>query len=557
MIFLQNRFAIFSVLIIFIYIAPFLVLGEQSFVLIHDMLDHHIAKFKTLAESDLIFGDSSSQLDMLMNAPRVAFGSEIKLVFWLFYFFDPFDAYVINQVLLRLIAFTGMLLLLNNYVFLKDQNRFSILVSLLFALLPFYSTAGISVAGLPLISYIFLKIRAGNDHYKDWIILITFPLYSSLVFSMMFYIIFICFLWLYDIFNYRVSIKFTISIALLSIIFLITNYRLVETFFFGLDFTSHRVEMATVGSSYGFFEAVIKSGKHFVLGQYHAHSMHIIFLPIILFVFFKNITAKSKNSLFLVLFVLNVLISLWYGFWDSEVLSVIREPISSFLPINLIRFHILSPFIWYVLLALAIKDLLLVNNFFIRDTLVKFIFSITLIFLFIKSDFINEYRLHNISYKSFYSENLFNKIDNYINEEQETYKVVSIGIHPSIARYNNFYTLDGYLTNYDLKYKHNFRNIIAPELQKNKELESYFDDWGSRCYVFINDIGKNFMRNKNQVYPITVTLDTIALYNMGGRYVFSSYKILNFKENNMSFLEKFEDDESAWDIYLYEVNALN
>ena len=87
--------------------------------------------------------------------------------------------------------------------------------------------------------------------------------------------------------------------------------------------------------------------------------------------------------------------------------------------------------------------------------------------MFFKSDFVHEYNLNDITYKEFYSEELFDEIEKYIEKDKQSYKVVSIGIHPSIADIM-VYTLDGYLTNYDLDYKHQFREIISPELKKMK-----------------------------------------------------------------------------------------
>ena len=66
----------------------------------------------------------------------------------------------------------------------------------------------------------------------------------------------------------------------------------------------------------------------------------------------------------------------------------------------------------------------------------------------------------------------------------EDYRVASIGIHPAIAQYNGFYTLDTYNNFYPLSYKHEFRKIIEKELEKNKKIRNYFDAWGGRCYFF-------------------------------------------------------------------------
>ena len=109
---IRNNPNLIAFTLLIVYLSPYFIFSQDSYVLIHDMLDHHIAKFKTLAESGMIFSQSSSQLDMYMNAPRAAFGSEIKFVFWLYYFFDPFTAYVLNQIFIRIIAFIGMYYLL-------------------------------------------------------------------------------------------------------------------------------------------------------------------------------------------------------------------------------------------------------------------------------------------------------------------------------------------------------------------------------------------------------------------------------------------------------------
>jgi hypothetical protein len=128
-------------------------------------------------------------------------------------------------------------------------------------------------------------------------------------------------------------------------------------------------------------------------------------------------------------------------------------------------------------------------------------------------------------------------------------------MHPAIALYNGFYTLDGYSVSYDIEYKYKFRQIIEPELKKNEILRGYFDNWGSRVYVFSNDIKKNFLRKKNETYPININLNTSALYGMGGRYILSTYEIKNYKENNLEHLNVFDDPRSIWKIYLYRVDA--
>ncbi len=52
-------------------------------------------------------------------------------------------------------------------------------------------------------------------------------------------------------------------------------------------------------------------------------------------------------------------------------------------------------------------------------------------------------------------------------------------------------------------------------------------------------------------------MNTDALYEMGGRYIFSSLPIENAHENNLIFEKSFEHPESAWKVYLYRVMLQN
>ena len=551
--FFYNPLIIFFLFILFLYISPFFLLGKDSYVLIHDNLDIKFLILKILSESEMIFAPSSTIIEQYMNLPRASLGSEWDFTLLLFYLFEPFTAYSINQILIRLIAFVGMYLLLSRYIFQSKENIYAYAISLLYALLPFDSVIGLSIAGLPLISHVFLNIRNGNDNIKDWIILFVFPFYSSFVFSMLFFIIFVGFVWLFDLYDKKVTKKFTIALFCSVIIYLLVNYRLVDVFVFGMGegFETHRSEFKS--ATIGIKKSIAISIHHFLFGQYHAHSHHVLLIPLIGIIFLINLFSKKKDKLFILLNILNVAISLWYGFANSEILKPFTDIIKLFLPLQITRFHFLTPLIWFILFALAIRYLIFNYNFITSKLIIWVIIISSTIFMFFKSDFINEYRKNNITYSQFYSESLFENINKFIEKDQKTYKVVSVGIHPSIAVYNGFYSLDGYSVLYDLKYKKKFREIIAPELKKNEILRRYFDEWGSRAYVFSDEIGQNYLRKKDDVYPINISLNTSKLYEMGGRYIFSSYKIKNYIENNLQILKKFSDNKSVWNIYLYEV----
>ena len=69
--------------------------------------------------------------------------------------------------------------------------------------------------------------------------------------------------------------------------------------------------------------------------------------------------------------------------------------------------------------------------------------------------------------KQFYSTNLFDDIKKFIGKPLSEYKVVGFGLFPSIALYNGFNVLDGYLI-YSQTYKNKFRKVISGSFLKQE-----------------------------------------------------------------------------------------
>jgi len=158
------------------------------------------------------------------------------------------------------------------------------------------------------------------------------------------------------------------------------------------------------------------------------------------------------------------------------------------------------------------------------------------------------------TFKEFFAENQFTAIREFINKPLKDYRVISLGIHPSIPQWNGFHTLDGYAADYLLAYKRQFREVIDYELEKNERLKQYFDDWGSRAYVFVRDnIGYlNMKRNNFMIQELN--LNVRLLKDMNCIYVISAVKVNEEKNSEYKLIGIFTDDSSAWDIYLYEIN---
>ena len=545
-------FSSLSIGVIFLYLYSFFVNNWDIVVYRHDNLDSNIVLYKLLADTGTFFSTNSTVIPNIMNGvPRVVLPSEFNVVSLLYYLFEPIYAYIINEMLIRLIAFWGMLLLLKQY-FLKKETKTNnkigsaIIVTgtaLVFALLPYWSNGGASIAGQPFVLYAFLNIKNRDLSYKNWLILMVFTFYSSLILAGMFFLTMLMFIFIYDWIKSRtLNIYMFLSLLLMSVLYLLIEYRLIINL---LDpiLISHRQEF--VSEYLNFDQSLYKSLRLFFKGQYHAHSIHGTYiLPFILisifFTFFYNYTNKLHNKYFLTstpfLIILSiVVISLFGGFEDFILFQSIKENYPILKQVQFDRFYFLFALLWFLLFAIFAKSILEKTKWGIF--LAIFVLSLQVFYSFsIQS---SEMMRDPQKFKRFYSEKVFRDIKKYINLPIDSYRIMNIGLYPSIAIYNGFYTLDAYMATYPLKYKHEFRKIIFPELEKSKKWRKYFDNWGSRCRLMNMD--------KN------ITLNLKQFKMMGGKYIFSSYKVNINNGENIKFLKKFSNKDSLYDVYLYQV----
>ena len=223
-----------GIFIVCLYVFPLFLFGENSLVQIHDNLDQLLVQKKILAESGLIFGPNNSQIPNMLNGiPRSAFGTEFQVFVWFIYLFGTFYGYVLNVLCIHLIAFWGMYRLLSNHFLSADQKLIIIGVATTYGVLPFSTMIGLSVAGQAMALDAFLTIRKGSDRWTDWLPLILIPFYSSFVLAFIFFLFAMSIFWLYDFFIVKkICLKFLSAIALMTVMFLLIEYRLIYAIFF-------------------------------------------------------------------------------------------------------------------------------------------------------------------------------------------------------------------------------------------------------------------------------------------------------------------------------------
>jgi hypothetical protein len=538
---------IISQLVIIIYYLPYFILGENVSILIHDNLDSNVTWIKILFINNAAFSSPTTIIHQIQNGiPLSSIYPTYDISLLVFKIFGIFYGYVINRLLISLIGFWGMYFLLKRH-FLNSCNPYnshiSVGTSLIFALLPFWSF-GAHVLGLPFLFFAFLNLRSNNKKIYNYVIIILFAFYSSLILTGFFSLIILSLVFIYDLIKIKkINWAFLGGLALLSLNYIISHAPLFYTFLFD-NFESHRVEIykETIGLKSAFSEAI----NIFLNGHYHAHSLHFLFvLPVSIILIFGH---KSFSKTIKLIFTFIILTSLFYGIQNSYLLKPLIERITSIIPLQLQRFHFLHPLFWYILFAVVL------SWFSERIKYSKIVISSILLIQFAYVLRFHEARANKNkpSFKNFYAEETFNRIKKIIDKPLDSYRVISIGMHPAVAQYNGFYTLDGYISSYPLNYKHEFRKIIESELNRDESLKKYFDNWGSRCYAFSSEFGRNFESNNSDSIQY-LKYNFQQLKKMGGEYIISSTAINDSLNKDLILVENINLPNSYWNIYLYKV----
>lgn len=258
-----------------------------------------------------------------------------------------------------------------------------------------------------------------------------------------------------------------------------------------------------------------------------------------------------------------LVVSFWYGLWPS-VWGLISTAHPRLPYLNLSRFHYLHPMLWTLALAAIVAIVWLQGRVVAKliATLIVVLHALTLIEG-------AEHRLSraggDLTFREFFSSDLFKDLAQRLESEGAVTGVISVGLHPAIAAYNGFHTLDGYLANYPLAYKQTFRQIIEKELSRSDVYRNYFDKWGSRFYVFSHELAPvgdiAFSLTKQRVVAADIQLRSLRLnmpvfVEMGGSHVLSALPIGNAEELGLELVTVAGHAGSPWEIYAYRVAPL-
>ena len=312
------------------------------------------------------------------------------------------------------------------------------------------------------------------------------------------------------------------------------------------------------------------------IGDMHTESLQLYFIiPVsaitlvvqtVLYIKNKELKKIFKDPFYQVLLFIifnGVIYGLYYSENVRDVFETICPPLSGF---QFGRTNFFNPFLWYVELFLVARKLYDISvkkvmpkiaaNAIIVIAIMITVFSNTRYNDFyhtalavVKGAVKNE-KPSELTYKEFYAEDLFEKAKadiGYCGQWSAAY-----GFYPAVLEYNGINTIDGYLGFYSQFYKDEFRQAIAPALERIPESKAYYDDWGARCYLYsgthpsITNAYRNYEYEEEELF-----LDTDEFKDLDGRYIFSRIRLTNAAEKGFTLLGEYEDDDTPYKLYVY------
>lgn len=555
----------------------FFITGTDSVIAVHDNLDLFIPQYQMMKDTNSFFSQNAV-VPFLGGISRDNLPSEINLYTALYMILPAYYAYVIGYLLKIVIAIVGTWMLAK--VAMKEEadkyKGLILLTGFAYGILNLFPNFGICFASIPLLCYILYNIVTKAKHTILWYVLLFF--YPVVSYFSYFGLFLIGYLFLYFAGNSIAKKKFNVRLfaatMVLSFGYVACEYRLFYQMLFS-DLESIRKSMVIESMDFGgvlsmIWEGIAKGDMHTEALQYKfVMPVCLLFFIYQVCVYIKNKEAKKivKDPLFLTLIFIifnGIVYGLYYCGPFRDLFDKCLPPLAGF---QFTRTAYFNPFLWYFMLFLVAKRL---YDSPLRDKFKTDIVAYTIILISIFVTVLSGTRYNDLyntcssnyhqlmsgeknnylSYKEFYSEDLFEKALEDIDYHGEW--AVAYGLYPAVLEYNGIKTLDGYLGYYDDRYKMYFRDIIAPALDRVPESAAYFDNWGARCTLYSGTYTTNVssMRSYNiESEDIYINADPFKLH--GGRYIFSRINITNAEETGFELVGTYTDEESPYTLYVY------
>ncbi|WP_147320744.1 DUF6044 family protein [Hymenobacter lapidiphilus] len=545
------------------YVAP----AGRTYILLNDNLDTELATgYALVAEGKALDYRPGIVVERLLNGlPRNALRPGLQPLVGLQALLPTLPAYLLHELLVRLAGLLSMYWLLRRHLLPGPRNAALCAgLALAWAVLPAYTTYGVSVLGQPAVVAVLLHLRRRPARWPHHVVLVAFGMWSSLVLAGVFVLLAGGVLLLHEAWRgrYRAVVSLMVGLGVLAATYLVVEYPLVSGLLGG-QFVSHRLEfdyerLAPVGVGVG----LLASARFFLLGHYHS-GLLVWLAPLLAAGAAAFLVPASPARHQLRRWLLGALgalagAALFCGFYP-QLMAVGQQALPLLRAFNLSRLHFLFPLAWFALLVFSLRQLPAGRG---RWALVGLQLVVG---LGMNTEWtLNVRRLlgrlpdSEPTYAAYVAPGLFGQVQHAIadrtGQQPAAYRVACLGLPPAVATLNGFFTLDAYLNNYPLAYKHAFRPLVAGELAKSPELATYFDAWGNRCYLFSAELGKNF---RVPATPARIVqhwqFNAAAFRRLGGRYVLSAARLARPRASGLRLFGQYAAPDAYWHLWVYEV----
>lgn len=453
----------------------------------------------------------------------------------LYAIFNPKWAYFITDLFGLILAYAGMLTLLNQQL---GSQKYTPFFSIIFAFGISYSSYGFGLHATPLI--IAILTNSKFNLRSDFLIAFFLGTLSSLVLHAIFIpVVILSYLW---IFRLKTSlIKFIITLGGFSLGAFVSSATLFFVMF--QDITFHRSQWVFKPEQIDATALILKTFSNILtLGPWY-HGQYTPSIIAICTILAGLISEKPNIRRATILIVSFILI--------SSLLGDFKFYYTDYLPIGLtsIQFTRLGLFSGLLVTALAASLLTKESQ---RSSRILVLsggwLSLSLTLLLgagispetFKNSFSAEQQLQikteikSNGIRAIFSKDLladnpidwafFHRINGGFRSNFKTQiyycfskhiiegRVLTVGYDPMVAAYHGIPVLDGYHNLYPLSYKNAFSAVISNQLPLSYKGPKYYYEWGNRVYSFVDT-------------PNNISLNFEAAKALGARYVISSFTI--------------------------------
>ncbi len=545
--------------------------GERSYIAVHDNMDLFLAQYQMLKNTGSFF-KHGVDVPFLGGVSRDLLPSELSLYSLLYMLFPTYTAYVLG-LLLKIVLGIFSFCLLAKELFGERYRIYRPVIYMTgfaYGILYFFPAFGFAFASIPLCVLLLIKIYR-QSALRWYLALLAYPLVSYFSYHGIFILgyLVLAIVWI------SIRDKKPAKPLIAALFVLAAGYVLCEYRLFGQMLLSDEVTIRSTIVNPSL--TVPEIGQEIVTvwkdSIFHAEDVHgKVIMPVcaVYFVVLNLSYLRKKQggrilrepfNLLMVFILFNCLI---YGLYDFAPLRRFVEMILP--PLEGWQFNrtiFFNPFLWDMALLLILVRLydrgaitLWGANLLVCGAVLAVILSPTRyndLYATCHHRFY-EYNhgteVDELSYEQFYAVELFDQIKEEIGYEGEW--AVAYGMHPAVLEYNGIATLDGYLGFYTQQYKEDFRQIIAPALDRVEASRIYYDDWGARAYLYSGTYESVVSAGKTvHAADDTLYMNPEAFRQLGGTYLFSRIRFSNAEEMDLKLLGEYTAKDGSMTVYAY------